>query len=49
MTRPNVSVVGVSGAGSNIVYPTMNGHARAMVVLTEIESTFLSENGPRFA
>ncbi len=31
------------------VDPTMNGHARVMVVLTGIESTFLSENGSKFA
>lgn len=31
------------------VDPTMNGHARVMVVLTGIESTFLSENGYKFS
>ena len=30
------------------VDPSMDGHARVMVVLTGIESTFLSENGSRF-
>jgi hypothetical protein len=27
----------------------MNGHARVMVALTGIESTFLSENGYKFS
>jgi len=31
------------------VDPSMNGHARVMVVLTGIESTFLSDNGYKFA
>lgn len=41
---PNVKIVW--GAR---VEPNMNGHARVMVVLTGVESTFLSQQQPRFS